>query len=80
MYPSVDSGYLGTGTCVEGGFKGGGFQQYVIASCVCVITVLFAMLISTSYSILKPPPMKQPPAQVPKKRRGMGGTFICGIY
>ena len=32
------------GTCVGGGFKGGGFKKYVTASCVCVATVLFAML------------------------------------
>ena len=33
------------GTCVGGGFKGGVFNKYVIASCVCVATVLFAMLL-----------------------------------
>ena len=53
------------GTCVGGGFKGGDFEKHVIASSVCVAAVLFAMSFSASYSILNPPPMKQPPTQVP---------------
>ena len=52
------------GSCIRGGFKGGGFNKYVIASCVCVATVLFAMLSQANYSTLKPPPVKQPPTQV----------------
>ena len=39
---------------------------HVIAICVCVATVLFAMLCYAKFGILKPPPMKQSPAQVPK--------------
>ena len=31
------------GTCVGGGFKGGGFPKHVIASCLYVATALFAM-------------------------------------
>ena len=58
------------GTCVRGGFKGGGFNKYVIASCVCVATMLFAMLFQANYRILKPPPVKQPPTQVPKLEAG----------
>ena len=53
------------GTCVGGGFKGGGFKNHVIASCVCVTTVLLAILFQTTSSILKQPPLKQPPTQVP---------------
>ena len=44
------------GTCVGGGFKGGVFKEHVIASCVCVATVLFAMLFLAKSSMLKPPP------------------------
>ena len=51
--------------CIGGGFKVGGFNKTVVASCVCVATVLSAMLLSATSSILKPPPMKQPPMQVP---------------
>ena len=32
------------GLAYVGGFKWGGFKKHVIASCVCVTTVLFAML------------------------------------
>ena len=53
------------GTCAGGGLKGCGFPKYNIASCIYVATALFAMLVSTKYSILKPHPMKQPPTQVP---------------
>ena len=53
------------GSCVGGGFKGGGFKTYAIVSRVCVTTVLFARSFSTTSIILKPPPMKQLPTQVP---------------
>ena len=33
------------GTCVGGDFKGGGFEKWFVASCVCVTTVILAMLI-----------------------------------
>ena len=38
------------------------FNKSVI---VCFTTVMFAMLVYASYDILKPPPMKQAPTQVP---------------
>ena len=61
---STGTSRMSVGTCVGGGFKGSGFKQLIIASCVWVATVLFAMLLSAAYIILKPPPMKQAPAQV----------------
>ena len=44
LAPSTDEAFK-LGTCVGGGFKGGGFKKHVIASCVCVTTVLLAWLL-----------------------------------
>ena len=60
----------------RGRFRRGGFKQHVIASCVRVTTVLFAMLDSATSSILQTPPMKQPPTQVPNNR---GTPWHCDL-
>ena len=53
------------GTSLGGGFKGG-VSTNGLLQVVCVTAVLFAMLFKDKSSILKPPPMKHPPTQVPR--------------
>ena len=63
----------------RGAFEGGGFKTHVIASCACATTVFVAMLFWAKLIILKPPPMKQPPTQVPniKSHASFGWHYLC---
>ena len=65
------------GTCVGGGFNGGGFNKYSIASCLHVTTVLFAMLCFKQNLVLRNHPLWNNPL---RKSRARAPPVYIYIY